>query len=136
MTAHLTRSVAKNQTPRSTGGVDREQHRGRFAQEKSISRGVFLYPARARLPVQSSSASAERPFDDTGYHEGLRRQHAESVTEMLLMIRSFVPSRIDNSPKQQGFLSSRAQAVKDLVEDIAGEMERTLALHTNDYLIE
>ncbi len=81
---------------------------------------LLLDPVRAYLSVQSSSASAERLFRDSGYHEGIRWQHAElSVTEMLLMIRSFVHSRINDAPKQQEFLSSRAQAVKDLAEVIA-----------------
>ncbi len=39
------------------------------------------------------------------------------------MIRNFVHSRTDSAPKQQGFLSSRAEAVKDFAEEIAGEID-------------
>ncbi len=35
----------------------------------------------------------------------------------------FVHSRIDDTSKKQGFLASRAQAVKDLEKDVAGEIE-------------
>ncbi len=77
--------------------------------------------------MQSSSASTERLFGNAGCQGGFRRQHTESsVTEMLFMSRSFAHSRTDNAPKQQEFLSSRAQAVKDLAEEIAGEIERAL----------
>ncbi len=66
----------------------------------------------------------------------MRRQHSEpSVTEMLLMIHS--RSHIDNTQQQRGLSSHRqavrAQAVNDLAEDIAGEIERVLGLHTKYY---
>ncbi len=94
---------------------------------------LFLNVARAYLSVQPSSASAEPLFGDVDYQEGFRRQRGESpVTEMLLLIRSFVHSRIDKAPKQQGFLSSRAQAVKDVAEEIPGEIEYALEQQVGD----
>lgn len=52
------------------------------------------------------------------------------VTEMLLMIRSSVHSRL--AIVQQGFLSKRAQALKDFPDDIAGENERVVERCTHD----
>ena len=81
------------------------------------------FPNLSLLSIQASSAAAERLFGDAGYYEGLRRQNTESsYTEMLLLIRSFVSSRIDGATKQVGFLSSRAQVVKDTAEEIAREI--------------
>ncbi len=76
------------------------------------------------MNVQSSLVSAERLFGGAGYQEGFRRHHGKSsVTEMLLMIRSFGHLRIDSVPKKQGFLNSRAQAMKNLAEETAGKIE-------------
>ncbi len=59
--------------------------------------------------------------------EGLCRQHGtSSVTETMSIIRSMFHSRIDNEQKQQGFLSSRAQAVYNFAEEIVGKIERVL----------
>ncbi len=53
---------------------------------------------------------------------------------MLLALRSFVHSRIDDVPKQRGFLSSRAEAEKDLAEGHAGEIERALGPHVDEFV--
>ncbi len=39
------------------------------------------------------------------------------------MVRSYVVTQINSPPKQAGFISSRAQFVKELAEDIAIELE-------------
>ncbi len=76
---------------------------------------LFLEAARAILSIQASSASAERLFGDGGYQEGARRQTGDSsVTAMLLLIRSCVRSRLDNTLRKRGFISWRAQAFQFL----------------------
>ncbi len=85
---------------------------------------LFLDAARAFLSIQASSASAERLFGDAGYQEGTRRQGTGSpVTEMLLMVRSYVVAHLNSPSRQTGFISNRAQAVKELAEAIATELE-------------
>lgn len=85
---------------------------------------LFIDAARAFLSVQASSASAERLFGDAGYCEGTRRKHGESsVTEMLLMIRSYVRAQIDYASTHNAFLSSRAHFLKDLAFKIAALIE-------------
>ncbi len=80
--------------------------------------------ARAFLSIQAASASAERLFGDAGYQEGTRRQATgSSVTEMLLMVRSYVVTQIKSALKQARFIRSRAHAVKELAEDIAIVLE-------------
>ncbi len=70
------------------------------------------------------SASAERLFGDAGYQEGTRRQGTGSpVTEMLLMVRSYVVAHLNSPLRQAGFISNRAQAGKELAEAIATELE-------------
>ncbi len=71
-----------------------------------------------------SSALAERLFGDAGYQEGTRRRETGySVAKMFLIVRSYVVTQINSPPKQAGFISSRAKAVKELAEDIAIELE-------------
>ncbi len=95
---------------------------------------LFLDASSACLSTQSSSASAERQFGDAGYQEGFRRQHGESsVIEMLLMIRSFVHSRIANASRQKGFLSSRAQDAKEF--GLRKRLRATLNAHYSRRLI-
>ncbi len=60
----------------------------------------------------------------SAYQEGNRRRvTGSSVAEMFLMVRSYVDTQINSPPKQVGFISSRAQAVKELAENIAIELE-------------
>eukprot|EP00171_Calliarthron_tuberculosum_P003336 IDg3336t1 len=86
---------------------------------------IFLDAARAFLSIQASSASAERLFGDAGYQEGARRQATgSSVTEMLLMVRSYVATYLSRTPLVQArFISSHGQAVKNLAADLAGEID-------------
>ncbi len=42
---------------------------------------------------------------------------------MLFMVRSYVVTQINRPVKQAEFISNRAQAVKELAEDIAIELE-------------
>ncbi len=42
---------------------------------------------------------------------------------MLVMVRSYVVAQIKSPLKQAGFINSRAQAVKELAEDIAIVLE-------------
>ncbi len=73
----------------------------------------FSLTARPFLSIQASSASTERQFGDAGYQKGTRRQATgSSVAEMLLMVRSCVFTQIKSPPKQDRFISSRAQPVK------------------------
>ncbi len=53
---------------------------------------------------------------------------------MLLIVRSYVVTQINSSLKQAGFISSRAQAVKDLAGDIAIELEGLDGDIQNDYV--
>ena len=70
---------------------------------------LFLDPARAFLLIQASFASAERLFGDGGYQEGTCRQGTgSSVTEMLLMVRSYVVAHLNRPSRQAGFISNRA----------------------------
>ncbi len=55
------------------------------------------------------------------------------MAEMLRMVRSYVFTQINSPPKQAGFISSRAQAVKELAED-SDRIGRTGWGHTNDYV--
>ncbi len=72
------------------------------ASARGINCTIFLL----RLPGRYSSAS-----------------NGSSVAEMLLMMRSYVFTQINSPPKQSGFISCRAQAVKELAENIAIELE-------------
>ena len=86
---------------------------------------MFIEVARAFLSIQASSAAAERLFGDAGYNEGIRRQHtADSMTEMLLMIRSYILSYIECSGTQKSFLSSRAQMTVDLADKISKQISK------------
>ncbi len=89
---------------------------------------LFLDAARAFLSIQAASASAERLFRDAGYQEGTRRQTAgPSVTE------DVAHAQIKSPLKQAGVISSRAQAVKELPEDIAivlEELDGNIHVHT------
>ncbi len=131
-----TRSAGKNQSPRSTDGVrSRTGVLPTFTRKSCPSRRCF-WTRRAptclcslRRPRQSACLATR------GYQGGFHWQHGEpSVTETLWIIRSFVHSRIDKAPKRQGFLSSRAQAVKDLAEETAGEIERALEPQVGDHV--
>ncbi len=85
---------------------------------------LFLDAARAFLSIQASSASAERLFGDARYQKGIRRQGTGSpATEMLLMVRSYVVAHLNSPSRQTGFIGNRAQAVKELAEAIATELE-------------
>ncbi len=85
---------------------------------------LFLDAARALFSIQASSSCAERLFGDAGYQEGTRRQvTGSSVTDMLLMVRSYVVSHLNSRSRQAGFIRNRAQAVKELAKAIAKELE-------------
>ncbi len=45
------------------------------------------------------------------------------MTEMLLMVRSYVVAHLNSPSRQTGFISNRAQAVNELAEAIATELE-------------
>ncbi len=45
------------------------------------------------------------------------------MTEMLLMVRSYAVAHLNSPSRQAGFISNRAQAVKELAEAIATELE-------------
>lgn len=63
--------------------------------------------ARAFLSIQAISASPEWLFGDAGHQHGIGGQQTQdTVTEMLLTIRSFVKYEMDGSKQQQGFISS------------------------------
>lgn len=86
---------------------------------------LLIDVARAFLSIQASSAAAERLFGDAGHNEGDRRQHCDdTMTEMLLTIKSFVYSFLENAKTQSSFLTSRAQTVKDLVNIICEEINK------------
>ncbi len=53
---------------------------------------------------------------------------------MLLIVHSSVLAQIKIPLKQAGFIISRAQAVKELAEDIATELEERGWGHTRDYV--
>ncbi len=83
--------------------------------EKLYLAPLFLEAAHAFLSIQASSAFAERLFGDAGFRERARRQTGDpSVTEMLLLIRSYVHSRLDSAHRQRGFIRRRAQAFKEI----------------------
>ncbi len=89
-----------------------------------MERALERDAARAFLLVQASSTSAERLFQDAGYQEGTCRQGTGSpVTEMLLMVRSYVVADLNSPSRRTGFMTNRAQAVKELAEAIATELE-------------
>ena len=86
---------------------------------------MFIDLARAFLSIQASSAAAERLFGDAGYNEGFRRQNnGDTVTEMLLVIRSFLMSHIENARSQTSFLSARSQSIVNLTDEICSEMDK------------
>ncbi len=74
-------------------------------------------PRALFFSIQASSASAERLFGDAGYREGTLQQGTGSpVTEMLLIVRSYVVAHQNSPSRQTGFIGNRAQAVKELAE--------------------
>ncbi len=80
---------------------------------------------RAFISIQTPSASAERLFGDARYQKGTLRQGTGSfVTGMLLMVRTYVAAHQNSPFKQTGFINNCAQAVKELAETIATELEQ------------
>ncbi len=53
---------------------------------------------------------------------------------MLLMVRSYVVAHLNSPSRQTGFTSNRAQAVKELAEAIALELEEWNDWNTFDYV--
>lgn len=85
---------------------------------------ICIDVARAFLSIQASSASGERLFGDAGYQEGSRRQTChQSLSDMLLLIRSYVLHRLKMSNNQSFFLGGRAQTVKELAIQVASRIE-------------
>lgn len=84
---------------------------------------LFVYDERTLLSIHASSAASERFFEGAGYQEGVRQQTSNSMTEILLFIRSFVLSRLQYANSTQNFLSICSKAVKDLAQDIARAIE-------------
>ena len=94
---------------------------------------LFTEAALGYLSIQASSASTERLFGEAGLQKGTRHQHTDStLTEMLLIIRSYVRTRMQDCSAQNGFLSRRAQCVKELSEDIAREIEAACGTYASD----
>ena len=73
---------------------------------------LFMDLDRAFLSIQSSSASAERLFSDSGSYVVSNRQHTDSsIEEMLLMIRSYVQDRVRASNGQNSFLVGKHRSL-------------------------
>ncbi len=51
------------------------------------------------------------------------KERGSLVTEMLLVVRSYVVAHPNCHSRQAGFISNRAQAVQELAEAIATELE-------------
>ncbi len=118
--------------------TDSSARANEFRTERNLRRmrrrGWQRWAVQNHRSGQASSASAERLFGDARYQEGTRRQVTGSpVTEVLLVVRSYVVAHLKSPSRQTGFVSNRAQAVKELAEAIARELEEWNDLNTFDY---
>ena len=80
---------------------------------------ILIDLARAFLTIQPPPAPFQRLLGDAGHNKGDRCHPVEDgMTEMLLTIKSFVLSYIEDTVNQTSFLSAREQTVKDLADRI------------------
>ncbi len=104
--------------------VRREQFRRRLAKKTAVARSVIprcrarFLSIRRPLRLQSDSRGRWVPGGYVG-----RKERDSPVTEMLLMVRSYVVAHLNSPSRQTGFISNRAQAVKSSQKAIATELE-------------